>query len=1230
MPPRNRPTAFEVSYPEEAAAIRAQEELAAARASSSRSTPQTASEIYKASLRAGSGSQALKRKTEDLGDSRPVKRQQLPDVAYYKPRPGAIRETKDVVIPGEDPDEDGEDKPVRMLTDFSIFDPKHRNEMLSLAAMEEEDAIDRQFEGAGLVVPFFLSEEDEGQEEELQEVYVHLGAILRSTVDYTKPNDPFYIETECAWYTLRRPSRAYEPFYQHFHTPRRIAQIVISTALERPQQIYDDFLRIFTSKVDIFGRTYLEEHLYEAVIELQEALEDCDDRGRIRNSPVIRRLLRRAPAPSQRNHTPRVDGPRNRQAPKNRAMIGNPDLAVLKPENQNTTRVSPRIAALSEGLIREVLDVVGPPPVREDKAIVQAREKRAFLRLWEYIKIAKKVKNWNSFREDRISPGSEYYTKATVDGKTYEIGDFIIMPQGTDGRNKPTPLPDKYDDIPELATVDEYFWFAKILYIKGDRAHVQWLEHGQQTMLEELGHRQELFLNELCGFVPLSTIVAKVKVHEIPPPGFVAPPDDYFYKFTHRKWDSSYSTIDMAQMESCSNLPPPDNCPVCLAKTERDQDEVNVELKDEDGNLNGVAYAGKKYHCHDFVLYRAESGPANIGYVTSVNRARRHNEQMTLTLKRVGRISSIPDNVLPQEKMKDERQLYITSEEIVVDVQELVQVIFVPHISAFEEPKAPLDQWLEISPDHFYLRYKFPALKVTSWDDRIRLRGDKQVVCTPCLQERLQERLDLLEFLDEREPLPMLDLFAGAGAFSRGLAEGSGGCFKVTHAVEISPSAAKTFKRNSPDTVVYNQCANLFLRHLMKTWAGHNPEPPKQLFDGKTYIPEPPMPGMIKAIASGFPCQTHSTLNMFKVADDVKSNLLLTTMAALDQTQADIAFCENVPGFLSYNLNSVQASQYKVEGGIEMGGLKLLVRAALDMDYQVVFGNLQAGQYGTPQRRIRFFVILAKRHIPLPKLPQPTHDFPGATSLQIKFPNGNIIRPIRTTEGTALHPAVTIDDAISDLARFDWRLPGPEMPKDKRDREQRRVAVVNCVPDAKHWGFEGRIGYRHEPKTTYQASARLRPPTNIQHFTKVLQPNKVKRVIAIPLSANADYRSGLYGRLDKDGCFPTTVTNMDPTAKQSKVLNPYCRRMVTVRELARSQGFPDDFVFEAYGDNVVTMHRQIGNALPLPLAYAIGREVRNALFKRWREERQRHKRQNDMEVDSPKSPEDENLDDDLY
>jgi DNA (cytosine-5)-methyltransferase 1 len=95
----------------------------------------------------------------------------------------------------------------------------------------------------------------------------------------------------------------------------------------------------------------------------------------------------------------------------------------------------------------------------------------------------------------------------------------------------------------------------------------------------------------------------------------------------------------------------------------------------------------------------------------------------------------------------------------------------------------------------------------------------------------------------------------------------------------------------------------------------------------------------------------------------------------------------------------------------------------------------------------------------------------------------------------------------------------------------------------------------------------------------------------------------MYGRLDKNDVFPTTVTNMDPTAKQCRVLNPYCRRMVTVRELARSQGFPDRFVFHSITNDVVTMHRQIGNAVSWPLARAIGMSLRDAMFEEWKRER---------------------------
>ena len=77
--------------------------------------------------------------------------------------------------------------------------------------------------------------------------------------------------------------------------------------------------------------------------------------------------------------------------------------------------------------------------------------------------------------------------------------------------------------------------------------------------------------------------------------------------------------------------------------------------------------------------------------------------------------------------------------------------------------------------------------------------------------------------------------------------------------------------------------------------------------------------------------QTHSALNMFKVADDIKSNLILNALSWVDHLRPDICYFENVPGFLSFTFNATQAGKHRLEGGTPMGGLKLLIRALIDM-----------------------------------------------------------------------------------------------------------------------------------------------------------------------------------------------------------------------------------------------------------------------------------------------------------
>jgi DNA (cytosine-5)-methyltransferase 1 len=68
-----------------------------------------------------------------------------------------------------------------------------------------------------------------------------------------------------AYYVLEKPSKAYEPFYRPFYTPRHIARLVILSAAEPHPESHEAFIRNFKETVDIFGRTYVEQDLWDAV-----------------------------------------------------------------------------------------------------------------------------------------------------------------------------------------------------------------------------------------------------------------------------------------------------------------------------------------------------------------------------------------------------------------------------------------------------------------------------------------------------------------------------------------------------------------------------------------------------------------------------------------------------------------------------------------------------------------------------------------------------------------------------------------------------------------------------------------------------------------------------------------------------------------------------------------------------------------------------------------------------
>uniref|UniRef100_A0ACB8EMF8 Uncharacterized protein n=1 Tax=Sphaerodactylus townsendi TaxID=933632 RepID=A0ACB8EMF8_9SAUR len=78
-----------------------------------------------------------------------------------------------------------------------------------------------------------------------------------------------------------------------------------------------------------------------------------------------------------------------------------------------------------------------------------------------------------------------------------------------------------------------------------------------------------------------------------------------------------------------------------------------------------------------------------------------------------------------------------------------------------------------------------------------------------------------------------------------------------------------------------------------------------------------------------------------------------------------------------------------------------------------------------------------------------------------------------------------------------------------------------------------------------------------------------------------------------------------------RVLHPEQHRVVSVRECARSQGFPD--TYRLFG-NVLDKHRQVGNAVPPPLAKAIGLEIKACVLAKMKEEAAESIKQEKMEI----------------
>jgi DNA (cytosine-5)-methyltransferase 1 len=215
---------------------------------------------------------------------------------------------------------------------------------------------------------------------------------------------------------------------------------------------------------------------------------------------------------------------------------------------------------------------------------------------------------------------------------------------------------------------------------------------------------------------------------------------------------------------------------------------------------------------------------------------------------------------------------------------------------------------------------------------------------------------------------------------------------------------------------------------------------------------------------------------------------------------------------------------------------------APERGFRISASVLTAADYGVPQVRHRAIVFGWKHGQPI--LPLPTHG-----------PNG--------TSGVA---TVTVRDALEGLS---------------------------TVPDGINW-------HRDRPKIRAQSLVRYEavPPDGGNRFEMqaALEAEGLGSLVPECWRRKRTGTTDVFGRLWWDRPAITVRTEFYKPEK-GRYLHPEAMRPLTVREAARLQSFPDSFEFPE-AQSMVSVARQIGNAVPPRFAFALAGAVKEHLSQR--------------------------------
>ena len=290
------------------------------------------------------------------------------------------------------------------------------------------------------------------------------------------------------------------------------------------------------------------------------------------------------------------------------------------------------------------------------------------------------------------------------------------------------------------------------------------------------------------------------------------------------------------------------------------------------------------------------------------------------------------------------------------------------------------------------------------------------------------------------------------------------------------------------------------------------------------------------------PCQNFSRQNPNNVKKPLseRKKLLFEFLRIIEELEPPFILMENVPG-IKTDANKDILNEFL---------------ARLRKKYVVVDDILNAADYGVPQIRKRF-VLHAVRIDIHKELTEMRFDFalPKATH------SGK--------EDDDLLPWKTVKEAIGDLPAI---MAGESYTDPERHVHNHKCA--NLAP----------INIRRIRAIRTNGGSRAGLPDDL-----VLACHKKKSKDGKVFDGHQD----VYGIMDPSKPSPT-ITGGCMAYSKGRYGHYEQDRAISVREAARLQTFPDDFIF---GDSLTAAALQIGNAVPIDLVKASGMTLKQAMYK---------------------------------